>query len=412
MDISVLSGAATAGAQPRSSSQSPSASTEGSFARRLEQAVGQADRTQSATASDPSPRPSNAAPAAVPADDTATATASTAASPAPAPAPAPDTHTPTGILPPPPLAEQLLPVAAAVGTPPDSLAAIPTPQLDTLDEIRRRLALIEQAGQLPDAAATAAAFATPPIQATPLVTRNAQAPDASPNAPLDALSNLAARNGSDPHTQPAPQVAAAATQPTSAATTSTSTGSGAEPIQLENSFSMPPRGEPTSTALFAPNSGTLAPGTSTPPVSPPLATLAAPLGSHDWQQGLGQQLLGLHQRGEQHIELHLHPSDLGPLSVSLKLGELGAQAQFLSAHAQVRSAVEQAIPQLREALAAQGISLGETSVGEQHQPPRDQQAGGGSRGLSSTTPSESADSAQAPSMTVQRLALGQVDLYA
>lgn len=407
MDISVLSGAATAGAQPRSSSQSPSASTAGSFARRLEQAVGQADRAQSATASDPSPRPSNAAPAVAPADDAATATASTAASPAPAPA----THTPTDILPP-PLAEQPLPDAAAVGIPPDSLAAIPTPQLDTLDEIRRRLALIEQAGQLPDAAATAAAFATPPTQATPLVTRNAQAPDASPNAPLDALSNLAARNGSDPHTQPAPQVAAAATQPTSAATTSTSTGSDAEPIQLENSFSMPPRGEPTSTALFAPNTGTLSPGTSTPLVSPPLATLAAPLGSHDWQQGLGQQLLGLHQRGEQHIELHLHPSDLGPLSVSLKLGELGAQAQFLSAHAQVRSAVEQAIPQLREALAAQGISLGETSVGEQHQPPRDQQAGGGSHGLSSTTPSESADSAQAPSMTVQRLALGQVDLYA
>ena len=33
---------------------------------------------------------------------------------------------------------------------------------------------------------------------------------------------------------------------------------------------------------------------------------------------------------------------------------------------QVRQVVEQAIPQLREALAEQGISLGETSVGEQH----------------------------------------------
>lgn len=94
------------------------------------------------------------------------------------------------------------------------------------------------------------------------------------------------------------------------------------------------------------------------------ASLSAPVATQAWEQQLGQQLVGLAQRGGQ-VELHLHPAELGPLSVSLKLGDQGAQAQFLSAHAQVRQAVEQALPQLREALAEQGIQLADTSVGEQ-----------------------------------------------
>ncbi|MBN7795832.1 flagellar hook-length control protein FliK [Parahaliea mediterranea] len=100
-------------------------------------------------------------------------------------------------------------------------------------------------------------------------------------------------------------------------------------------------------------------------------SLSAPVASPAWQQQLGQQLGSITQRGRHQVELHLNPADLGPLSVSLKVDDQGAQAQFLSAHATVRAAVEQAIPQLREALAEQGISLGETSVGEQQR-----QAGG------------------------------------
>ena len=101
-----------------------------------------------------------------------------------------------------------------------------------------------------------------------------------------------------------------------------------------------------------------------PLATPSGATLAAPVASQQWQQQLGQQLVKLTQRGDQRVELRLNPAELGPLSVSLKLGESGAQAQFLSANAQVRAAVEQAIPQLREALEEQGISLGEAMVGE------------------------------------------------
>ncbi|MBF8222266.1 flagellar hook-length control protein FliK [Halomonas sp. 328] len=158
------------------------------------------------------------------------------------------------------------------------------------------------------------------------------------------------------------------------------------PPVAQGLFSEPPTLDPSGAramggeALLAPGSGALATGplatgamATGAPAMPASgqASLTAPLASQAWEQQLGQQLVSLGQRGGQ-VELHLNPAELGPLSVSLKLGDQGAQAQFLSAHAPVRQAVEQALPQLREALAEQGIQLGEASVGEQ----RGDQAGG------------------------------------
>ena len=105
------------------------------------------------------------------------------------------------------------------------------------------------------------------------------------------------------------------------------------------------------------------------PNSPATATLNTPLTSPAWPSQLGQQLIQFAQRGGEHqVKMQLHPAELGPLSITLKVTEQGTQAHFLSSHAPVRQAIEQAIPQLREALAEQGISLGETSVGEQQNP--------------------------------------------
>ena len=75
--------------------------------------------------------------------------------------------------------------------------------------------------------------------------------------------------------------------------------------------------------------------------------------------------------GHQVAELNLNPAGLGPLKVTLTMGDNQAQAMFVSAHEGVRKAVEAALPQLRTTLAEQGISLGQTSVGaETRQPSR------------------------------------------
>lgn len=92
--------------------------------------------------------------------------------------------------------------------------------------------------------------------------------------------------------------------------------------------------------------------------------LTAPLASPQWQNDLSQQVSSFVMRGDNRVSLQLNPADLGPLQVELKVIEQSAQLQFISGQAAVRSAVEQAIPQLRDALAEQGIDLGDVNVGE------------------------------------------------
>lgn len=157
-----------------------------------------------------------------------------------------------------------------------------------------------------------------------------------------------------------------------------------------------------------------APGAVT--ASPTQGALQAPVASQAWPTQLGQQLVMLGQRGgEQRVELRLNPAELGPLTISLKVSEQGAQAQFLSAHAPVRQAVEQAIPQLREALAEQGISLGDTSVGEHRQQGQEQGqafAGGATPGTATSDSAEIESLIPVPATDGQLIEAGRVDLYA
>ncbi len=106
-------------------------------------------------------------------------------------------------------------------------------------------------------------------------------------------------------------------------------------------------------------------GASTPAASAAPAAITTAVQSPQWPASFGQQVLQMHQRGDQQMSLRLHPQDLGPLSVTLTVQDQQAQLQILSAHAPVRAAVEAAIPQLRQALADSGIALGEAMVGDQ-----------------------------------------------
>lgn len=103
--------------------------------------------------------------------------------------------------------------------------------------------------------------------------------------------------------------------------------------------------------------------TSTSTVSAPATPLLnSQLGSPEWQQALGQQILMFSRNGQQTAELHLHPQDLGSIQISLKLDNDQAQLSMVSNHSQVRAALEAAIPQLRTSLAESGISLGQSNV--------------------------------------------------
>lgn len=117
----------------------------------------------------------------------------------------------------------------------------------------------------------------------------------------------------------------------------------------------------TAAVTLAPNAQTLITNNVAQPSAS--AQLNAQLGTTQWQDSLGQQIVMLSRNGQQSAQLRLHPEELGTLHISLRLDDNQAQIHLASANSQVRSALEAALPHLRSAMAENGISLGQSSVG-------------------------------------------------
>lgn len=110
--------------------------------------------------------------------------------------------------------------------------------------------------------------------------------------------------------------------------------------------------------------------------SVPRFNVPTPVGSENWGADIGRQMIRMGADGHHVAELNLNPAGLGPLKVTLTMGDGQAQALFASAHESVRRAVEAALPQLRDTLAGQGIQLGQVSVDAGAQQQQQQQAFG------------------------------------
>jgi len=107
------------------------------------------------------------------------------------------------------------------------------------------------------------------------------------------------------------------------------------------------------------------------------SAIGVPLEHPQWAQALSQHVLHLSRastHAPQVAQLNLNPAELGPLRIAIELHHHVAHAAFVSAHASVRLAVENALPQLQEQLAQAGISLGQASVSDQPSPQQDTQS--------------------------------------
>ena len=106
------------------------------------------------------------------------------------------------------------------------------------------------------------------------------------------------------------------------------------------------------------------PAESRAPLSQPSALLEvqAPVSEPGFAQALSRQVVWMVDKDAQVAELRINPPELGPVEVRLTLTQDSAAAEFVSPHAEVRAAIENAIVRLRESLADAGIQLGETSV--------------------------------------------------
>ena len=118
-----------------------------------------------------------------------------------------------------------------------------------------------------------------------------------------------------------------------------------------------------SAALSAKISTTPPPQGENPP--PATAEIRTPLQDSRWAQDFGSKIVWLAKADQQTAQLNINPPQLGPLQITLNLNGDQASALFISAHAEVRQVITDAMPQLREMLAGAGINLGEANVGTQ-----------------------------------------------
>ncbi|MDD3481942.1 flagellar hook-length control protein FliK [Azovibrio restrictus] len=95
--------------------------------------------------------------------------------------------------------------------------------------------------------------------------------------------------------------------------------------------------------------------------------LNTPVQDSRWSQEFGEKIVWMARNDQQQAQLSLNPAHLGPLQITLSLDSDQASANFTAATPEVRQAIEDALPRLREMLASAGISLGQTQVGTQAQ---------------------------------------------
>lgn len=89
------------------------------------------------------------------------------------------------------------------------------------------------------------------------------------------------------------------------------------------------------------------------------------LHSDDFDDALGARMSWLADQKIGHAHIKLNPAELGPVEVRLQLSGDQVNASFSSAQADVRQALENSLPRLRELLGQQGFQLGQADVGSQ-----------------------------------------------
>lgn len=170
--------------------------------------------------------------------------------------------------------------------------------------------------------------------------------------------------------------------------------------------------------LFASAPGPAAPAVSAPALPAPApqqlahasVTVPESVMSPHWADAVGERLVFVARDGASSAELHVHPAELGPISVRIDVRGDQASVVFGAAHADARNALEAALPRLVESFAAQGLALANAHVGAQLA--RD----GGAQGFASPAPDR--DSAGAGDLGAERIreitrrALGIVDTFA
>ncbi len=94
----------------------------------------------------------------------------------------------------------------------------------------------------------------------------------------------------------------------------------------------------------------------------------------EWNTELGQKLIWMHNQDIPSAELRLNPQHLGPITIKVDVDQGQTTVSFTAQHAEVKEAIEAAIPKLREMLGSQQLNLVDVNVSQQQS---DQKPGNG-----------------------------------
>lgn len=143
----------------------------------------------------------------------------------------------------------------------------------------------------------------------------------------------------------------------------------------------------------------------------PLTSMTPDLRGDRFGDTLGTQMTWMAEQKIGHAHIRVSPGDLGAIEVSLRLDGDRVHADFSSAQPEVRQALQDSLPRLREMLGQQGFLLAQADVGHRQQSssqsstPSPSSAGGRSDG-------GAAESGQGAVTTTVRTLRGLVDAYA
>ena len=162
-----------------------------------------------------------------------------------------------------------------------------------------------------------------------------------------------------PHAHSA--LAASTAEPTSAFAARADARIEAGPRDLLGLPGTPLPATASSQAPLAPSLPTALSPTMTEPTTAS-ALMASRPGQPEFGRELGAQVTVWAREGLQQAQLHLHPSELGPIQVHIQVQGQEAQLQFVADHAQTREALQNSLGDLVAALQQEGLNLGHSDI--------------------------------------------------
>jgi flagellar hook-length control protein FliK len=89
-----------------------------------------------------------------------------------------------------------------------------------------------------------------------------------------------------------------------------------------------------------------------------------------WSKQFSDHVVWMSQQGTKTAVIKLHPEDLGPLEINIKMVQDSASVTIVSHSSQVREMIDQSMPRLQAMMAEQGLNLSEMNInsdsGERH----------------------------------------------